>query len=98
MLDLFKKILKENSTVRETEELARQTKGEIEKREPRSKVHKLWVPELDEMSKSLEEKLGFSKVAISQSRTQAKLSIFIKGDVDVTGPKVKQIYDLLNRE
>ena len=50
------------------------------------------------MSKSLEAKHGFSKVAISQSRTQAKISFFIKGDVDVTGPKVKQIYDLLNKD
>ncbi|MCL4353774.1 ParB/RepB/Spo0J family partition protein [Patescibacteria group bacterium] len=98
MLELFKKILKENSTVRETEEMARQAKGEIEKREPRSKVHKLWVPELDEMAKNLEQKHGLHKVAISQSRTQAKISIFIKGDVDITGPKVKQIYELLTKE
>ncbi len=98
MLDLFKKILKESSTVRQTEEFARQAKGEIEKKEPRSKVHKLWVPELDEMSKSLEEKRALSKVAISQSRTQAKISIFIKGDVDATGPKVKEIFELLSRD
>jgi ParB family transcriptional regulator, chromosome partitioning protein len=98
MLELFKKILKENSTVRETEEMARQAKGEIEKREPRSKIHKLWVPELDEMAKNLELKHGFHKVAISQSRTQVKISIFIKGDVDITGPKVKQIYDILTKE
>nr|MBI5456048.1 ParB/RepB/Spo0J family partition protein [Candidatus Levybacteria bacterium] len=98
MLELFKKILKENSTVRETEELARQEKGQIETKETRNKVHKLWVPELDEMAKKLEEKLSFNKVAISQSRTQAKISIVIKGDVDVTGPKVKELYDLLNKE
>ncbi len=97
MLDLFKRILKENSTVRQTEEFARQAKGEIEKREPRSKVHKLWVPELDEMSKSLQEKHGFSKVAISQSRALAKISIFIKGDVDVTGPMIKKVYELLDK-
>lgn len=98
MLELFKKILKENSTVRETEELARQEKGQIETRQTRNKVHKLWVPELDEMAKKLEEKLSFNKVAISQSRTQAKVSIVIKGDVDVTGPKVKELYELLSKE
>ncbi len=98
MLDLFKKILKESSTVRQTEEMARQAKGDLETREPRNKVHKLWVPELDEMAKSLEEKHMFNKVAISQSRTQAKVSIIIKGDIDVTGPKVKEIYELLNKE
>ncbi|MCL5970726.1 MAG: ParB/RepB/Spo0J family partition protein [Patescibacteria group bacterium] len=98
MLELFKKILKENSTVRQTEEMARQEKGSMETREPRNKVHKLWVPELDEMAKNLEEKLSFNRVAISQSRTQAKVSIIIKGDVDVTGPKVKEIYELLSKE
>ena len=98
MLELFKKILKENSTVRETEELARQEKGQIETKKTRSNVHKLWVPELDEMAKKLEEKLAFNKVAISQSRTQAKIAIIIKGDVDVTGPKVKEVYELLSKE
>lgn len=98
MLELFKKILKENSTVRQTEEFARQAKGEIQKKEPRSKVHKLWVPELDEMAKSLEKMRELSRVAISQSRTQAKISIIVKGDVDITGPKVKEIYELLKKE
>lgn len=98
MLELFKKILKESSTVRQTEEIARQAKGDLETREPRNKAHKLWVPELDEMAKKIEEKHSFNKVAISQSRTQAKVSIIIKGDIDVTGPKVKQLYDLLNKE
>jgi ParB family chromosome partitioning protein len=97
MLELFKRILKENSTVRETEELARQAKGEIQQKEPRSKIHKLWVPELDEMAKNLEQKLSFNRVSISQSRTQAKLSIIIKGDVDITGPKLKEVYELLNK-
>lgn len=98
MLELFKKILKENSTVRQTEEMARQAKGTIEIREPRNKVHKLWVPELDEMAKNLEQKLSFNRVSISQSRTQAKISIIVKGDVDITGPRVKEVYELLSKE
>lgn len=98
MLELFKRILKENSTVRETEEMARQTKGEVEKKEPRTKLSKLWVPELDEMARKLEEKLGFNKVAMYQSRTQARLSIIIKGDVDITGPKIKALYEVLTKE
>ncbi len=98
MLELFKRILKENSTVRETEEMARQVKGEVQQKEPRSKLHKLWVPELDEMAKSLETKRGLNKVAMYQSRTQARISIIIKGDVDVTGPKIKEVYDILSRD
>src|SRR5574338_1045303 len=35
MLDLFKRILKENSTVRQTEEMARQVKGEVQQKEPK---------------------------------------------------------------
>src|SRR5260221_14647307 len=36
MLTLFKRVLKENSTVRQTEEMARQAKGEIQKKEPQT--------------------------------------------------------------
>lgn len=97
MLDLFKKILKENSTVRQTEEIARQAKGEIQQREPRTATHKLWVPELDEMAKNLEQNQGFSKASISQTRSQAKLVLVLKGDVDVTGPKIKEVVNLLSK-
>ncbi len=99
MLELFKKILKENSTVRQTEEMARQAKGEIQKKEPRAaKTDKLWIPELDEMAKNLKETKSFSKVSISQSRSRARFIIEISGDVDVTGPKIKEIYELLQEE
>ncbi|MGA2911340.1 MAG: ParB/RepB/Spo0J family partition protein [Candidatus Levyibacteriota bacterium] len=97
MLDLFKKILRESSTVRETEEMARQAKGEIQKKEPRATTYKLWVPELDEMAKKLEQNQGFSRTSISQTRSQAKIVITLKGDVDVTGPKIKEIYGLLSK-
>jgi hypothetical protein len=64
--------------------------------EPRaSKSDKLWIPELDEMSKSLAAKLVVNRVSISQSRIRAKIDIYITGDVDETGPKVKEIYELL---
>lgn len=96
MLDLFKKVLRENSTVRQTEDLARKTKGESQKKEPRqSKVDKLWIPELDEMSKQIAAKHGFDQMQISQSRSAAKIQITIKGDVDITGPKVKRFHDAL---
>jgi ParB family transcriptional regulator, chromosome partitioning protein len=98
MLELFKKILRESSTVRETEEMARQAKGEIQQKEYRTSTHKLWVPELDEMAKNLEQNLGFNKTSISQTRSQAKIMIVLKGDVDVTGPRIKEIYNLLNNK
>ena len=94
MLELFKKILKENSTVRETEDMARKTKGEVEERQPK-KTDKLWVPELDEMAKTLKEKMQVDKVTIYQSRSKARIIIEKSGDVEITGPKVQEIVKLL---
>lgn len=98
MLDLFKKILKDNSTVRETEDMARKIKGETEQREPHAKTDKLYVPELDDMAVKLSEKFDNSKVAIHQSRSMGRIVILFKGDVDVTGPKIKEVYNLLTSE
>src|SRR3989344_1743187 len=36
ILEVFKKILRDNSTVRQTEEIARQIKGDVQKKEPRT--------------------------------------------------------------
>lgn len=94
MLELFKKILKENSTVRQTEDMARSAKGEVEKLEPRKK-DKLWVPELDEMAKKIKETVEVDKVSIFQSRSKMRIVIEQLGDVEVTGPKVQQIVALL---
>lgn len=94
MLELFKKILRENSTVRQTEEMARGVKGEAEQRAPK-KTDKLWVPELDEMADRIKNSLGADRVAIFQSRSKFRVIIEGKGDVEVTGPKVQQIFSLL---
>lgn len=98
MLDLFKRILRDNSTVRETEELARKVKGEVQKKEPRTENDKLWVPELDEMAKKIEEKHGLSKVAVFQSRSLARITIVIRGDTEITTSKIKEINRLLTEE
>lgn len=96
MLELFKKILKDNSTVRQTEELARQTKSQIQSREPRdNKSDKLYIPELEEMAKVIKEKHKLSDVRYTQSRIRGELKLAINGDVDETGPKLREIYELL---
>lgn len=95
MLELFKKILRENSTVRQTEDMARGVKGEMEQKAPK-KTDKLWVPELDEMAAKIKENIGAEKVAIFQSRSKFRIIIEGKGDVEVTGPKVQQIFSLLS--
>jgi ParB family transcriptional regulator, chromosome partitioning protein len=98
MLELFRKILRENSTVRQTEEEARKVKGEIEKKEPRTAQDRLWVPELDEMAKKIAKIHNLDKVTIFQSSKKAKIVIEIKGDVEVTGPKIKAINKILAAE
>ena len=95
MLDLFKKILRENSTVRQTEDLARKVKGQEELKEPRSRIDKIYIPELDEMAKEIKEKNELGQVSISQSRSLVRLTIVIRGDLDVTTPKIKQLHQLL---
>lgn len=97
MLELFKKILRENSTVRQTEDLARQMKAEVQKKEPRdSKADRLWIPELDEMGKQIEKKYHLDKVQVFQSRSLARITMVIKGDVEATTPKLKAIQKILS--
>ena len=95
MLELFKKILKENSTVRQTEEMARKAKGEQEQHEPRTKLDKMYIPELDAMAKDLQDKHGFHATKINQSRSLLRIVIEMKGDPEVTTPKMKALYDVL---
>jgi ParB family transcriptional regulator, chromosome partitioning protein len=97
MLELFKKILRDNSTVRQTEDLARQVKSEVQKKEPRAKMDRLYIPELDDMAKKLEEKYSFNKVAFHQSGAQARLIFVVKGDPEQTTDKIKQIYEILSK-
>jgi len=51
ILDLFKRILKQQ--LDKPKGTARQTKERSNNQNPRTKVHKLWVPELDEMAKKI---------------------------------------------
>ena len=98
MLDLFRRILRENSTVRQTEEKARKVKGEIQKKEPRTVEDRLWIPELDLMAQKITKKHSLDKVSIFQSRKKARILIEIRGDVEITGPKIKTISKLLAGE
>jgi len=99
MLDLFKKMLRENSTVRQTEEMARQVKGDVQKKEPRAKMDKMYVAEQEEMSKNvkeaLEKKFGREdvnfKVETVQSRILGRILIEIKGDETKTKPVITYV-------
>lgn len=96
MIELFKKVLRENSTVRKTEDMARKIKGELQKREPPAKTARLWIPELDEMANTLEKKHELTKVTIYQSRNLARMILVIRGDVEATTSKIKELYKALD--
>ncbi|OGH19110.1 MAG: hypothetical protein A3D74_02155 [Candidatus Levybacteria bacterium RIFCSPHIGHO2_02_FULL_37_13] len=99
MLDLFKKMLRENSTVRQTEEMARKVKGDIQNKEPRARIDKMYVAEQEEMSKNvkqaLEKKFGKEdisfKVKTVQSRALGRILVEIKGDETKTKPVITHI-------
>lgn len=95
MLDVFKKILKDNLTVRQTEDLSRRIKGEEQQKDPKTQITQLWVPEQDEMAKQILEKYKFDDVKIFQSSKLARMTVIIKGNVEDTTRKIKQIHNVL---
>lgn len=96
MLELFKRILRDNLTVRQTEDISRKVKGEVQQREPEKSKDRLWVPEQDSMAQHLQEKYNVDDVKIFQSSKLARMTIVIKGDVDLTTRKLKQFHDILS--
>lgn len=95
MLEVFKKILRENATVRQTEEIARKIKGQEQQKEPHEAKDKLWIPEQDAMAEEIKTKYDFSKVKIEQSSKMARLVIEVKGDLEKTSEAVKKLHELL---
>lgn len=95
MLDLFKKILRENSTVRETEDMARKIKSEVEKKEPHSPKSKIYVPELDAMAERIKTLLELKKVEFFQSQKKARVIIEVDGTPELTTPKIKELVEKL---
>lgn len=95
MLQVFKKVLQENSTARETEEIARNIKGKL-KINPTNRVRdRLYIPEMDEMAAKIKEAYSLRKVRIDQTRGIARIFIEIKGALEETTPKVKELVEKL---
>jgi ParB family chromosome partitioning protein len=95
MLDLFKKMLRENSTVRQTEEMARQVKGDVQKKEPRAKMDKMWVAEQDTIAAAIKDKFQLDNADIFQSRALGRITLVKKGDEKETGDWISEISDAL---
>src|SRR5690606_18554382 len=79
MLQAFKRILVEGISVRGAEEVARQVKSEVQKKEPQKKRDKIYIPEQDEMAKALKGKIEAHQVKFDQTRLQGKVTIVLKG-------------------
>lgn len=95
MLDVFKTILRDNYTVRQTEELARKIKGDIQKKEPKNEKAHLWIPEQDQMAKEIQEKYEADDVVIQQSGRQVKIVIIMKGEPNITTDKLRNLHKIL---
>lgn len=95
MLAAFKRILVEGISVRGAEEVARQVKAEIEKKEPHKKGDKLHIPELDARAKAIKDARHFSDVKIDQTSKLARITLVIKGDPSETTPALNTVFDLL---
>ena len=91
MLQAFKRILVEGISVRGAEEVARQLKSEVQKKEPHKKRDKIYIQELDDMAKKVVEVRGYAGVRIDQSRVKARVTIEIKGDETVTKEKLEDL-------
>ncbi|MDQ5900848.1 MAG: ParB protein [Patescibacteria group bacterium] len=95
MLELFKRILRDNATVRQTEDWARKIKGEVQQKEPVYKKERLWVPEQDDMAKQIQEMYSVDDVKIFQSSKLARITIVVKGEAEDTTKKLKEIHEIL---
>ncbi len=97
MLELFKRILRENSTARQTEDMARKIKAEIEKKEPRTKVDRIYIKEMDDKANKIQQLWGFTDVDIYQSGREGRFVAKISGDVHRSGPLIKELCDVLEK-
>lgn len=95
MLAAFKRILVEGISVRGAEEVARQVKAEVQKKEPHKSLDKIYIPEQDNMAKDIREKYGYNKVDFFQSRVLGKITIVVRGKEEETSTKLKEIYEKL---
>jgi ParB-like chromosome segregation protein Spo0J len=97
MLELFKKILRENATVRQTEELARKIKSEQDRENATGdkKRAQLYVPEQDAMADELMKRYEAHKVQFFQSGKEARVTFVFRGEIGETTQKLKQLHDIL---
>jgi ParB family chromosome partitioning protein len=97
MIEAYKIILRESGSVRSAEELARRMRSKSgQAPKPHAKTPLIVNEEIDQIRDSLLTKLGGDKVntvKLSRSRTETKLIIHLKGNVEQTDQRLKLIYE-----
>lgn len=93
MLDGFKTLLREGSTVRRAEDLVRRLKDQVVKKRPQ--ISRMLGQELEEIERDLKEKLGAHDVSINQSKFFAKILIKFQGNTEQTTQMIKKLYQVL---
>ncbi len=97
MVEAYKVIMRESGSVRRAEELARRYKKDtgFSKRKPED--DSLIVNEaIDKMQADLTHKLGDNaKVKLVRSRVETRMTISLKGSLEVTDPQLERIYKVL---
>lgn len=91
MLAAFKRILVEGISVRGAEEVARQVKAEEQKKEPKRKMDKIYIPELDAMALEFKNEQALDEVKIDQTTKQLRIVIVKKGSPEETSEILKQL-------
>ncbi|MBI3379996.1 ParB/RepB/Spo0J family partition protein [Candidatus Gottesmanbacteria bacterium] len=93
MVEVYKTILTEGSSVRRAEEIVRQIK---EKTEPikRAVAEKIQSVELEHLADEICKKLN-ANVHVSQSKVSAKIQILFKGPPDATSAAIKSLHTKL---
>jgi ParB family chromosome partitioning protein len=106
MVEAYKVVLRNNLSVRGTEELVRNYRFESEKRKkvnpfdkPQNEaITQLTVsPRLEKLQKGLSRML-MSRVKITQSRVQTKVYVMINGTMAETNPILDKIYEAITGE
>jgi len=93
MVEVYKKVLSENASVRRAEEITRKIKEEINIL-PRRGRERIKSNELDVMAQELTKALN-ATVRISQSAVSAKIQILFKGHPETTTASLKTMHQKL---
>ncbi len=89
MVEAYKMILAQNASVRAAEDLARRLKAEKQKG-TKTKVERIHSDELDKTAESIARVIE-GRVKITQSKVEARLVLVIRGPLEKTSEKIRDL-------